>query len=103
MADPPSGRRGLVTGADDACRRGDLAALSRLVQALVPHLPHALQFEAVAVAELAALDEALACERWRELAGVLCDAPPPPGYRQQAGSSPRIKASASLALSRNPL
>jgi hypothetical protein len=62
---------GLVAGADDACRRGDLPALSLMVRSMVSRLPHALQFDAVAVAELAALREVLACDRWRELAAAI--------------------------------
>ena len=67
--------RGLVAGAHEACRRGDLAALTLLVRSLVPRVPHPLQFDAVAVAELAAIDEELACERWRQLAVALGNAP----------------------------
>jgi hypothetical protein len=76
--------RGLIAGADDACRRRDLPTLSSLVRALVPRIPHALQFDAVAVAELAALDEVLACQRWRTLAFALGAAPDPSSHRAAA-------------------
>lgn len=61
--------RAIVEQANDACRRRDLAALCRSVKSLVPRVVHALQYELVAIAELAALDEELAYERWRALAG----------------------------------
>jgi hypothetical protein len=74
----------LIAGADDACRRGDLSALSSLVRSLVPRIPHALQYDAVAVAELAALDGALACQRWQRLAAALGGAPEPSSDRAAA-------------------
>ena len=64
----------LIEEADHACRRGDMATLSSAVRALVPRVPRRLQYDAVAVAELAALAEPLACDRWRAMVRALVDA-----------------------------
>jgi hypothetical protein len=78
--DPPCGMsidpdvRTLIEEADHACRTGDMATLSWAVRALVPRMPRGLQYDAVAVAELAALDGPIACDRWRSMLRRVVDA-----------------------------
>jgi hypothetical protein len=65
--------RTLIEEADHACRTGDMATLSWAVRALLPRVPRRLQYDAVAVAELAALDGPIACDRWRSMLRRLID------------------------------
>jgi hypothetical protein len=77
----------LIDDADAACRSGDLATLASAVRALVPWAPQPLQYDVVAVAELAALDEPLACDRWRSIVRRLVAAFGPGGVPQGALSA----------------
>jgi hypothetical protein len=77
----------LIDDANAACRSGDLATLSSAVRALVPWVPRPLQYDAVAVAELAALDEPLACDRWRSIVRRVIAAFGPGGVPQGAPSA----------------
>jgi hypothetical protein len=79
--------RNLIDDANAACRSGDLATLSSAVRALVPWAPRPLQYDVVAVAELAALDEPLACDRWRSIVRRLIAALGPGGVPQGAPSA----------------
>lgn len=57
-----------LESADDAWRRDDLPALARATRRLVSGTRHDLQYELVAVAELASLGEPSAISRWYRLA-----------------------------------
>jgi len=63
--------RGLLDGGDWACSNGDGESLAEVARLLIADVPRDLQYELVAVAELARLDFLLASVRWAALSRQL--------------------------------
>jgi len=63
--------RRLVDGGDWACSNGDVESLAHVARQLIADAPRAIQFDLVAVAELASVDFLVASSRWSELSGRL--------------------------------